>query len=135
MASCRLQYCHRQARPKSMYCSVKCCSAYHQVRRRPSEESKRIRKDRDRARHNTTLGKYNSHKSKAASRGIQFRMSFDEWLGVWGNNLCNMGNSSDSLQMCRTGDTGAYEVGNVRIDTTANNMREALKLRRKASDN
>tara|TARA_R110000744_G_C19210381_1_gene545978 strand:+ start:151 stop:447 length:297 start_codon:yes stop_codon:yes gene_type:complete len=97
-----------------------------------STYSVKQKQKRDKERNNTSLGKYNSHKNKAKTRGVGFKLTFDEWLSVWGNNLHKMGNLSGSLQMCRTSDTGAYEIGNVRLDTTANNQREAHNLRRKS---
>ena len=132
MARCRLSTCPEDARTSSMYCSIKCCSRYHQTNRVLSTYSVKQKQKRDKERNNTSLGKYNSHKNKAKTRGVGFKLTFDEWLSVWGNNLHKMGNLSGSLQMCRTSDTGAYEIGNVRLDTTANNQREAHNLRRKS---
>lgn len=68
------------------------------------------------------------HKHRAKQSGVPFNLSFREWLGVWGGKLSERG--LGKLVMCRTDDKGAYEVGNVRIDTQTNNNREAHNLRR-----
>lgn len=70
------------------------------------------------------LLKYNRHKHAAKNRGIAFNLTFQEWVELWGDKYDQRGLGKEALCMCRTYDQGAYEVGNVRIDTHANNGHE-----------
>lgn len=67
---------------------------------------------------------YATHKAGAKSRGIEFDFTFEEWWAIWEPHYARRGVASDSMQMCRTRDEGAYRPGNVRIDTHANNIAE-----------
>ena len=69
-------------------------------------------------------GRYASHKSNAKLRGIPFNITFEEWWSLWEPHWHQRGRSSDSYQMCRKGDKGAYEVGNVYMATLATNRRD-----------
>ena len=71
----------------------------------------------------TPKGKYVNHKYRARGRGIPFLLTFEEWWGLW-KYYWHMKDGTGNLHMCRTGDEGGYELGNVRIDTRANNIRE-----------
>ena len=64
------------------------------------------------------------HQSGAASRGIGFKFSFDQWWAIWEPHWANRGKSSLQLCMCRKGDKGDYEAGNVRIATNKENCHE-----------
>ncbi len=75
--------------------------------------------------------KYNRHKNSAKQRGIEFDLSFDEWLEIWGDRLSQRGKAAHQFQMCRTRDEGAYRSGNVRIATAAENHSEAGDTRRR----
>lgn len=65
--------------------------------------------------------KYKLQKSRAKGRGIPFLLTFDEWWGFWKESYHLRGRAADNLQMCRIGDKGAYEVGNIYLDTCSNN--------------
>ena len=67
--------------------------------------------------------KYRAHKRNAAQRGIDFELSFEQWLEVWGDKLDSRGRHADEYGMCRFMDRGAYKVGNVFIGTPAKNGR------------
>lgn len=67
---------------------------------------------------------YRTHAANAAQRGIEFKLTFDEWWGLWAEHYTQRGRSAGMKHMCRTGDQGAYEVGNVRIDTMEANHAE-----------
>ena len=71
----------------------------------------------------TPKGKYYNHKYRAKCRSIPFLLTFEEWWGLW-KDYWHMKDGTGNLHMCRTGDEGAYEIGNVRIDTRENNLRE-----------
>lgn len=110
----------------AIYCSDTCGNKVRTRRWIPSSESKLRKLELQRQRRSTVEGKYKAHKEGAIQRGIEFKLSFDEWWELWKPHW------KDKLQgeicMCRNGDKGAYEVGNVRIDTWQNNIREARNL-------
>jgi DNA-binding NtrC family response regulator len=60
-----------------------------------------------------------SQRASAERRGIPFRLTYSEWSALWEPYAHLPG-----MAMCRTNDQGAYELGNVRIDTQDNNARE-----------
>ena len=70
--------------------------------------------------------KFSAQKSDAKRRGIAFRLTFDEWLGIWqaSGRLAQRGNRRGHYVMARYGDRGNYEVGNVRIILFEENGRE-----------
>jgi hypothetical protein len=59
------------------------------------------------------------HTSK--QRGVEFKLTFDEWFAWWGSDLPYRGRKPPQLQMCRYGDSGAYELGNIYKATQAEN--------------
>ena len=69
-----------------------------------------------------------AHRSRAEWRGIPFRLTFGEWSALWAPHWA--GREQRRLVMARTGDQGAYELGNVRIATCAENNKEAAIRRR-----
>lgn len=68
--------------------------------------------------------KFVSHKDGAGRRGIPFRMTFEEWWGMWEPHYARRGTRRGCMVMCRHYDTGAYEVGNVSIRTVTENQHE-----------
>lgn len=59
------------------------------------------------------------HTSK--QRGVEFNLTFEEFVEFWGDDFERRGRGKKDLCMCRYGDTGAYEVGNIYKDTNAGN--------------
>lgn len=83
--------------------------------------------------------KYNSHKYNAKLRGIEFKLTFDEWNNWWLSNGVDKQivqqrpfTSKDKLCMCRFNDCGAYELGNIYCDTNSNNVKYMLTDEHKA---
>ena len=70
--------------------------------------------------------KFLTQRRAAKARGIPFRLTFEEWLEVWGasGHLHERGNEPGQYVMARFGDEGPYEVGNVKIITFEENSRE-----------
>lgn len=62
----------------------------------------------------------------AASRGIPFLLTFEQWLDIWqeSGHLGQRGRGPGRYCMARFGDRGAYEIGNVRIATNRENREE-----------
>lgn len=71
---------------------------------------------------NRHLRAYTSQKNSAATRGIEFKLTFEEWLAWWGDDIGRRGTSKHCLSMQRLGDKGAYELGNIKKGTPRKNM-------------
>lgn len=67
-------------------------------------------------------------RNAARVRGIEFLLTFDEWLKIWmdSGHLHERGRRRHQYCMSRRGDAGAYVVGNVDIKTVAENVREQV---------
>ena len=72
--------------------------------------------------------KYNVHKAQAKHRGIDFELSFDQWLSIWNasGQLENRGKKIGQYVMSRKNDIGPYSVNNVFIQQTSANIRDAV---------
>jgi hypothetical protein len=68
---------------------------------------------------------YKAQKSNAKTRKIPFLLTFEQWLKIWNDSgkLDQRGRGADKFCMCRVGDMGSYEVGNVFIGTGRENVR------------
>ena len=73
------------------------------------------------------LPRYYRQRIHAKRRGIEWNLTFEEWLSAWEASglLHKRGNRRGQYVMARVGDRGAYEEGNIRIITGAQNLREA----------
>jgi hypothetical protein len=60
----------------------------------------------------------------AKRRGILWALSFEQWLGIWGERLIDRGSGRNKLCMARNGDIGPYAIGNVKIITNGQNLSE-----------
>ena len=74
--------------------------------------------------------RYGQHKANAKKRGIEFDLTFDEWMDIWRDHYASRGAGPGQLQMCRTRDEGGYSAENVRIDTREANLQEAVAVSR-----
>jgi hypothetical protein len=70
---------------------------------------------------------FRDHRKHAKARGIEFLLTYEEWLKIWEDSgkLAQRGVGPDKFCMSRRGDKGPYEVGNVQIKTFGANTREA----------
>ena len=68
---------------------------------------------------------YKAQKSNAKTRGIDFLLTFEQWLAIWNESgkLLERGRGANKFCMCRVNDSGAYEIGNVFIGTGRENVR------------
>lgn len=71
---------------------------------------------------NKTAALFRASRTAAKRRGIQFLMTFAEWLSEWGENFGRRGTGRDDLCMARHNDEGPYAVGNVSIITNKQNL-------------
>lgn len=65
-----------------------------------------------------------ANRKNAAQRGIEFKLSFDEWWALWALHYHERGTARDDYCLCRYLDMGCYEIGNVRVDRTVSNHQE-----------
>lgn len=91
-------------------------------------EMRKIRRENKRMResgvgyYRTPLGAFTSQKANAKARGIDWRLNFREWWAIWqASGKWDERGRGHGYMMCRFGDTGAYEVGNVYISTGVHN--------------
>lgn len=68
-------------------------------------------------------------RNNAKRRGIEFLLTFDEWLAFWGDDLDKRGKGDSRLCMSRNGDAGPYVIGNVFKSTHNQNSTEACATR------
>jgi hypothetical protein len=78
--------------------------------------------------------KYHAHKGVAKQRGIDFNISFDDWLNIWltSNHWHERGVGKTKYVMSRVNDIGAYEVGNVLIQLHGKNVSDAMLGKKKS---
>ncbi len=72
--------------------------------------------------------KYACHKSKAKQRGIEFNLTYEEWWHIWqkSGKWEQRGPNKGQYVMSRYNDIGPYEIGNVFIQPSVENRREAM---------
>lgn len=67
---------------------------------------------------------YTQQKSNANQRGVLFLLTLDQWKQIWldSGKWEQRGRGAEKYCMCRIGDAGAYEVGNVFIERGKKNV-------------
>ena len=80
------------------------------------------------SRDRTQIGAFRRQRVNARNRGIEWSLTFPQWLDVWrkSEKWSERGRGNGKYVMCRCGDMGAYAVGNVFIQTSNDNSREAI---------
>jgi hypothetical protein len=75
----------------------------------------------------TPLRQFQIHRATAKSRGIEFRLTFEEWEQWWrdSGHYHERGLHRGQYVMSRKGDIGAYELGNIDCVTTGENVAAA----------
>lgn len=68
--------------------------------------------------------KYKRQRYHSKIRGIEFKLTYDEWVNWWGEDIHNRGRGMGKLQMCRNKDQGSYELGNIFKSTHEQNMKD-----------
>lgn len=71
---------------------------------------------------------FSAQKARAKHRGIEWRLTLDEWLSIWveSGRYEQRGRGAGKYVMARLGDRGPYEVGNVFISSSEQNFRDGL---------
>lgn len=76
--------------------------------------------------------RYGKHKRDAASRGIAFNLTLEEWYNWWIQQGVDKNISSkldkNTLCMCRFNDQGAYELSNIYCASLSQNQKDARKF-------
>lgn len=69
-------------------------------------------------------GQYTKHKINARRRGVEFKLTFEEWWDIWqkSGHWDKRGNRKGCYVMSRLRDEGPYAVGNVFIATFSSNV-------------
>jgi len=77
----------------------------------------------------TAKRQFGTQKWCAGRRGIDWKMSFEEWIKIWkdSGHYEQRGPYKGQFVMSRVGDQGPYEIGNVYINTCEGNHIEANK--------
>lgn len=70
------------------------------------------------------IEKYRMQKLHSKQRGIEFKLTYQEWIDWWGEDIKFRGRGLGKLQMCRKEDKGAYELGNIFKSTHEQNMKD-----------
>lgn len=75
--------------------------------------------------------RYQEHKRNATKRGIEFKFTYEEWIGMWeaSGKWDQRGHGADKYCMARHNDTGPYSVNNVSIQTNSQNNYDGAKKR------
>jgi hypothetical protein len=81
----------------------------------------------------TAKDRFYYQKKGSRSRGIEFKLNFDEWYNWWLSNGIDKNlpteNKKDQLCMCRVNDTGPYSLDNIYCATRAQNIKDARKIK------
>lgn len=80
----------------------------------------------------STRSKFYTQQNHAKRRGIEWKLTFEEWLLWWGEDLDKRGRGFGKLQMCRIGDEGPYSLGNIYKGTHNHNSSYKYELGFKA---
>jgi hypothetical protein len=82
------------------------------------------------SRSRTPMGAFSSQRRNAECRGIEWKLKFWDWWQFWlQSGKWESRGRGQGYCMCRIGDAGAYELGNIYIATNSENIR-TYQLRR-----
>lgn len=75
----------------------------------------------------TARERYRIQKVNAANRGIEFKLTFEEWCEWWMDtgHYHEYGRESGQYVMARNGDVGPYAIDNIRCLLASENIAEA----------
>lgn len=94
-------------------------------------EAIRLNADRPLRDSDSLAFKYATQRTAAHKRGIDWRLTFAEWLRIWesSGHLAQRGVGIGRYVMARNGDCGPYSAGNVSIQLAVANSRDGLQTR------
>jgi hypothetical protein len=75
----------------------------------------------------TPIRQFQVHRASAKERGIEFKLTFEQWDQWWkdSGHYHERGKERGQYVMSRKGDLGAYELGNIECKLSADNIAEA----------
>jgi hypothetical protein len=75
--------------------------------------------------------KFLTQRANARYRGIEWRLTFEQWRDWWlaTGRVDERGRLRGQWVMCRPGDRGAYELGNIKCALAEDNVTEQNMLR------
>jgi hypothetical protein len=75
--------------------------------------------------------RFRQHRQSAKGRNIEFRLTFEEWCDIWekSGHWTERGKKKGQYVMSRYNDIGAYEVGNVFIQQSGENVSQARAIK------
>lgn len=78
---------------------------------------------------NGTIGAFTSQRNGAKNRGIPWSLTFAQWYAIWqtSGKMHLRGRGKGTYCMSRLEDSGGYELGNVHVQLTVENSREAVE--------
>lgn len=84
----------------------------------------------------TPIRQFQIHRASAKDRGIEFKLSFEQWEMWWkeSGHYHERGRGVGKYVMARKGDQGAYELGNIECKLGGDNIREAHVGRPKSEE-
>lgn len=84
----------------------------------------------------TDWKKFLTNRGNAAKRGIEWRLSFEEWLGWWEStgHYQERGRGQGKYVMARFNDSGAYELNNIFCHQHGSNVSDAQKDKPKSQE-
>jgi hypothetical protein len=70
--------------------------------------------------------RFTQQRANAKCRGIEWRLTFEQWRDWWlaTGRVDERGRLRGQWVMCRPGDVGAYELGNIRCALAEDNVTE-----------
>ncbi len=79
----------------------------------------------------STKGKFTHQRRKAAERGIDWNLSFEDWWNWWMKTGLweQRGSTKGRYCMCRFGDVGPYSLDNIYVGLHGDNVSIAQKRR------
>jgi hypothetical protein len=71
--------------------------------------------------------KWHRARAQAKHRGIEWALSFDQWLEIWGDNLDSVGRATQDLCLARTDQDQGWIPGNVSVISRRKHCRRLMQ--------
>lgn len=110
----------------AVYCSVRCQYTYNKAKLVDYYQQY------SRAYHKSKYGKYVDQKNTAKQRGVEWRLTYEEWRSWWGKDFAKRGKGVGKLVMARHDDCGPYAIGNIYKATFSANCIDRERWKRAA---
>jgi hypothetical protein len=78
----------------------------------------------------TPFQKFQQQRANARYRGIEWELTFKEWVDWWGDDYARRGVRADQLCMQRVADVGPYSLDNIRKGHPRDNIKTREIVRR-----